>query len=278
MSSAAHTNAERFERILEIMRRLRGPGGCPWDREQTHASLLTSFTEELYEYIEAVEDGNDAAMRDELGDLCLHIVFQAQIAEERGAFSIAQVLDGLAEKLIRRHPHVFGDATAGTAAEVLHNWEQIKKREHTHAARQSLVDGVPRHLPALAKARKVQHNVQKAGFDWNNVHEALAKVDEELGELRAAIAAGRDDHVKEELGDLLFSIVNVARFVQVEPERALHRTVEKFMRRFRKIEERLALRGSSPAASTLAEMDALWNAIKAEEKTSAATSERSAQS
>lgn len=265
MSSAPTSNGERFTRILEIMERLRGPGGCPWDREQTHTSLLTSFTEELYEFIEAAEDGNDAAMRDELGDLILHIVFQAQIAAERGAFTIAEVLDGLADKLIRRHPHVFGTAKAGSASEVLHNWEQLKKQEHTHAARTSLVDGIPRHLPALAKARKVQHKVQKVGFDWNNVDEALAKVDEELHELRAAIKAGHDAHVKEELGDLLFSIVNVARFVNVEPERALHQTVEKFMRRFRKVEAELAARGSAPERSTLAEMDAIWNDIKRRE-------------
>jgi len=272
MSSVPLTDGERFTRILHIMQQLRGPGGCPWDREQTHASLLTSFTEELYEFIEAAEDGNDAAMRDELGDLLLHIVFQAQIAAERGAFTIADVLDGLADKLIRRHPHVFGSAKADSAAEVLHNWEQLKKQEHTHAARTSLVDGIPRHLPALAKACKVQHKVQKAGFDWNNADEALAKVDEELGELRTAIAAGHAAHVKEELGDLLFAIVNVARFVNVEPERALHHTVEKFMRRFRQVEKELAARGSSPEHSTLAEMDALWNEIKRRERTADGTS------
>ncbi|MCX7847520.1 MAG: nucleoside triphosphate pyrophosphohydrolase [bacterium] len=268
MTSAPPTDGERFSRILDIMRQLRSPHGCPWDREQTHASLLPSFTEELYEFIEAVDDQNDSAMRDELGDLLLHIVFQAQIAAERGAFSISDVLECLAAKLIRRHPHVFGSAKFSSPAEVLHNWEQLKKQEHAHSTRSSLVDGIPRHLPALAKARKVQHRVQKVGFDWNNVDEALAKVDEELHELRTAIAAGNAPHITEELGDLLFAIVNVARFLNVEPERALHHTVEKFIRRFRQIEAELAAHGKSPQQSSLAEMDAIWNRIKHHEKSS----------
>lgn len=261
-------DGERFMRILEIMRTLRGPNGCPWDREQTHASLLPSFMEELYEFVESVEDRDDRAMRDELGDLLLHIVFQAQIATERGAFTIADVLDGLAAKLLRRHPHVFGSATASSAREVLQQWEELKKQEESHAKRTSLVDGIPRHLPALAKARKVQHRVQKVGFDWNSVDEALAKVDEELHELRSAIAQNNSSHIEEELGDLLFSIVNVARFVNVEPEHALHRTVEKFMRRFRQLETQLAKNGRTPETSSLAEMDAIWNQIKETEHTS----------
>jgi len=255
------TDGRKFEKLVTIMAQLRGPHGCPWDKEQTHESLVPTFLEELHEFIEAVEDGDFEAMKEELGDLCLHLVFQARLASERKRFAIGDVLDGIAEKLIRRHPHVFGTVKAKHAADVLRNWEHIKRAEKKKG-RTSVVDGVPRRLPALSKAHAVQRKVKRVGFEWRRIKDVMAKVDEELGELRAALASGRQAAITEELGDLLFSIVNLARFVEVEPERALHKTVRKFMDRFREVESRLALRGKTPEQSTLEEMDALWTDIK----------------
>jgi tetrapyrrole methylase family protein/MazG family protein len=254
--------AAAFARLLDIMTTLRGPNGCPWDREQTHTSICTAFIEELHEFIEAVDDNDAAAMQDELGDLCLHIVFQAQIAHERGEFTIEDALNNINAKLIRRHPHVFGAVTVETPDDVVKNWEQIKKTERTHAARASVTDGIPRHLPALSKARKLQSKVGKVGFDWEHVDDVLAKVDEELREVRTALAAGRPEDVREELGDLLFAVVNVARFVDVDPERALQQTVRKFIRRFCAMETEFARRGKRLEDSTLAEMDAAWERAK----------------
>jgi tetrapyrrole methylase family protein/MazG family protein len=257
---------EQFEKLLEIMATLRGPHGCPWDKEQTHASICPSFLEELHEFIEAVEDDDIEAMREELGDLCLHIAFQAQVARERGEFEMAGVLAGINEKLVRRHPHVFGTQQLDTPEAVLRNWEHIKKAEKKHSARTSVVDGIPRNLPALSKAHKLQKKVRKVGFDWQHIEDVLAKVDEELAELRAALAGGATDHVREEIGDLLFSVVNVARFVDVDAERALHQTVRKFMRRFRALEDDFAARGAKLDGATLAELDAVWNQVKARER------------
>lgn len=257
---------EQFEKLLEIMAHLRGPQGCPWDKEQTHASICPAFLEELHEFIEAVEDHDIAAMREELGDLCLHIAFQAQVAVDNHEFGMADALAGINEKLVRRHPHVFGTQQLATPEAVLHNWEQIKKTEKTHQARTSVVDGIPRHLPALSKAHKLQKKVRKVGFDWNNLADVLAKVDEEVAELRAALASGVAEHVREEIGDVLFSIVNVARFVDVDAERALHQTVRKFMRRFRALEEVFGARGAKLESATLAELDAVWNEVKQRER------------
>jgi tetrapyrrole methylase family protein/MazG family protein len=254
---------EKFEELLSIMAALRAPDGCPWDREQSHTSLTTTFIEELYEFIEAVEEQDSEMMKEELGDLCLHIAFQTQIARENGEFTMAEVLDGINKKLIRRHPHVFGDIEVEHAGQVIQNWEQIKKEEKGHA-RSSALDGIPRHLPALSKAHKVQRKARKVGFDWDDIEDVLKKVDEEIGELREAMRAGNRDAIEEELGDILFSIVNVSRFVEVEPEQALHRTVRKFTSRFRKIEERLSEKGISIENASFEEMDALWDAVKEE--------------
>ena len=254
------TTGKKFEKLVDVMAKLRGPKGCPWDKEQTHESLVSTFLEELHEFIEAVEDKDMATMQEELGDLCLHIVFQAQLATEKKRFTVADVLDGIVAKLIRRHPHVFGSAKAGNAAEVLRNWDALKRIEKTD--RTSVVDGIPRHLPALSRAHAVQKKVKRVGFEWRQIRDVMAKVDEELGELRDAIAAGRHAEIEDELGDLLFSVVNLARFVQVEPERALHKTVRKFMDRFRQVEKGLEKRGTTPEKSTLEEMDALWTKIK----------------
>jgi len=221
---------EKFEELINVVAKLRAPDGCVWDREQTHESITHGFVEELYEFIEAVEDKDVKTMKEELGDLCLHVVFQVQIAKEEGEFDMAEVLDGIIKKLIRRHPHVFSDAKVKNSKEVIQNWEEIKKGEKEE--RKSVVDGIPRHLPALSKAHKLQKKVKKVGFDWENIEDVLLKVEEELKELREAIKEKDKEHITEELGDLLFSVVNVSRFVDVQPEQALHGTVKKFMNRF----------------------------------------------
>jgi len=222
-------DGEKFEKLIEVMETLRSPNGCPWDREQSHESITMGFVEELYEFIEAVEDKDIETMKEELGDLSLHIVFQVQIAKENGEFEMAEVLDSIIEKLIRRHPHVFSDVKVKDSDEVVANWDDIKKTEKEKQHRKSVVDGIPRHLPALSKARKVQIKAKKVGFDWDKVEDVILKLEEELGELREAMEEKNQEHISEELGDVLFSVVNLSRFLDVEPERALHNTVKKFM-------------------------------------------------
>jgi len=256
----------QFEQLLRVMAKLRGAHGCPWDREQTHASLLASFREELCEFIDAVEENDTAAMQEELGDLFLHLVFQAQIAREQKTFTVADALEGIVEKLIRRHPHVFGTTKVRHARDVLDNWEQIKKKEKGGHARPSALDGVPRSLSALSAAHTLQKKARRAGFDWRHVDQVLAKVDEELGELRAAMRSRNRRAVAAEMGDLLFSIVNVSRFVDVEPEQALRGTIRKFNQRFRAVEQRVHARGVRMNDLSLEELDALWNKVKRAER------------
>jgi tetrapyrrole methylase family protein/MazG family protein len=259
MSSAG----KKFEELMNIMAALRAPSGCPWDREQTHATLTPTFIEELYEFIDAVEENDSEMMKEELGDLCLHVAFQAQIAQENNEFTLSEALDGINQKLVRRHPHVFGEVKVENAGQVVENWEQIKKEEKGDT-RTSALDGIPRHLPALSKAHKVQRKARKVGFDWDDIEDVLKKVDEEMGELREALRSEDQDAIEDEMGDVLFSVVNVSRFVDVEPEQALHRTVRKFTNRFRKIEERLKEKGISIEDASFEEMDALWDAVKKE--------------
>ena len=258
-------NGEKFEKLMEVMKTLRGPGGCPWDVEQTHESITMGFVEELYEFIEAVEDKDIETMKEELGDLCLHIVFQVQIAKENGEFTMAEVLDSIIEKLIRRHPHVFSDVKVKNSNEVVANWDDIKKQEKQKQHRKSVVDGIPRHLPALSKARKVQIKAKKVGFDWDKVEDVILKIKEEFNELYEAIEEKNQDHINEELGDVLFSVVNLSRFLDVEPERALHNTVRKFMSRFRAIENALEEKGTTIQEASFEEMDSLWDQVKDEE-------------
>jgi len=253
-------NGEKFEELMEIVARLRAPDGCVWDREQTHESITQGFIEELYEFIEAVEDNDLETMKEELGDLCLHVVFQIQIAKENGEFKMVEVLDGIIKKLIRRHPHVFGDAKVKNSKDVIRNWEDIKKEEKDK--RKSVVDGIPRHLPALSKAHKLQKKVKKVGFDWEDIEDVILKVEEELQELRDAIKENDQEHVAEELGDLLFSVVNLSRFVDVEPEQALHKTVKKFMNRFRAIESALESKNKTVQEASFQELDELWDEVK----------------
>ena len=261
MSESAN---DHFGELVQIMARLRGENGCPWDREQTHASIKPYLLEETYEVLESIDENDPVKLEEELGDLALQVVFHAQMADEAGLFTIADVLRGINEKLRRRHPHIFGDVKADTAQEVLFNWEQIKKLEREKAqGRASLLDGVPRELPALLRAHRLQEKASRVGFDWNEARQVFQKVEEELAELRAAMESEQPDRMEAELGDLLFSLVNLGRFIAVNPEDALRKTIARFIARFQYIEEELARRGTAPGQVTLEEMDALWAEAKA---------------
>ena len=261
-------NDSTFSELVAIMARLRGPGGCPWDREQTHATLKPYLLEETYEALEAIDAEDDAELCKELGDVLLQVVFHAQIAAEEGRFDIEAVGQAIVDKLIRRHPHVFDDANADGADEVLRRWEQIKKQERREQgeAAPSLLDGIPKHLPALMRAQRIQARVARQGFDWDDINGALDKVEEEFTEVRKAWETGGDAAVEEEFGDLLFSLVNASRFLNVDPEQALRSAVAKFERRFRALEETVHARGEEVAAFSLAALDEIWDEVKAREK------------
>ncbi len=253
--------SERLLALLAILDRLRAPDGCPWDREQTSQSLIPYLLEETYEVIESIEAQNNQELKEELGDLLLHILMQCKIAEEAGLFSLADSMEAITAKLINRHPHVFGTDQAEGAFHAKQNWESAKIREKE---RDSLLDGVPRNLPALTRARRIQEKAAYVGFDWDQVEPVWAKVHEELEELTRAHQAGDRAAVEEELGDVLFSLVNLGRFLGLSSEEALRRTIAKFEYRFRKIEEELKRRGKSPGESTLEEMDEIWNRYRDE--------------
>jgi MazG family protein len=264
--------------LLELMVTLRTPvTGCPWDAEQTFRSIAPYTIEEAYEVAHAIDQGDMTELRDELGDLLFQVVFHAQMAAEAGAFDFYDVVDAVTRKMIRRHPHVFGDAVAREAGDVPGQWERIKAEEKAAKARHSggpaasgLLDDVPVTLPGLVRAVKLQNRAAKVGFDWENVGDVFAKVREEFDELAAEIESGADPAlIEEELGDILFVMANVARWVRVDPESALRGANAKFIRRFRRIEAWLAETGRRPEDSTLDEMDALWNRAKAEDKKAA---------
>jgi tetrapyrrole methylase family protein/MazG family protein/ATP diphosphatase len=265
-------------RLVEIMARLRSPdGGCPWDLEQTFATIAPYTIEEAYEVADAIERGDLGDLEDELGDLLLQVVFHARMAEEAGAFDFADVARAINDKMVRRHPHVFGDVTHRDVAEQVRAWETIKAEERTAkaAARPaSLLDDVPSALPALTRAVKLSQRAARVGFVWPSAQEVLAKLHEEVGELEAEIAAGELDKARDELGDVLFVCANLARELDVDPEAALRTSNAKFVRRFKYIEAQLAAKGSSPEASDLAEMDALWDAAKVAERATAPDTRR----
>jgi MazG family protein len=256
--------------LVEIMARLRAPdGGCPWDREQTFASIAPYTVEEAYEVADAIERDNLADLKEELGDLLLQVVFHARMAEEQGAFDFAAVAEAINGKMVRRHPHVFGEVRHRSSAEQTEAWETIKAQERADKApgqAASLLDDVPVGLPALTRAVKLSKRAARVGFVWPSAIEVLAKLHEEVAELEAEVAAGDVDKARDELGDVLFVCANLARELDVDPEAALRGTNAKFVRRFNYIEAELAARGSSPASSDLAEMDALWNDAKAAER------------
>jgi MazG family protein len=248
--------AGEFREFVKVIRRLRRD--CPWDRKQTHRSLRASLLEETYEVIDSLDRGRVLDLRGELGDILLHVVLHATIAEQNGEFTLAEILREISRKLIRRHPHVFGRLRVTGAEEVRRNWEQLKLAE----GRRSYVDGVPLHLPALQRATRLQQRAAKVGFDWEHPDQVWRKVREELEELRRTLRRASPARREEEFGDLLFALVNYARFVGVNPETALRKTTTKFTRRFQFIERELRRRGRDPRDSTLAEMDVLWNRAK----------------
>lgn len=251
----------RFERLIKVMARLRSPDGCPWDLKQDHQSLKPYLIEEAYEVIEAIDSGDDQKLKEELGDLLLQIVFHARLAEEKGRFDIWGVAEGICEKLIARHPHVFEKRRKITPEEVLQNWEHIKiansgKEEY------SVLEGVPKSLPALLKAYRVQEKVARFDFDWERAEEVFEKIKEEIGELERSFQVGESAKVKDELGDVLFSLVNLCRHLGLSPEEALNSTTEKFKKRFEYIENRLREKGKTLSDSNLEEMDRLWEEAK----------------
>ncbi len=259
------STGELFEELVAVMARLRGEGGCPWDREQTHASLKRYALEETYELLEAIDENDDSAIQDELGDVLLQVLFHAQMAGEEQRFAIGEVMSGLRDKLVRRHPHVFGDERAADSGAVLRNWEKVKALEKSSDAAQghSLFTSVPRAMPALARAQRVGDKAAGVGFDWPDVEPVWRKVEEELEELREAAGTGEAQHrVEAELGDLLFSVVNLSRFLNVQAEEALAGTIERFHGRFAHIERELAARGKTVSEASFEEMDALWEQAK----------------
>jgi len=259
-----HRAGELFRRLIEIMARLRSSDGCPWDRRQTFDSLKPYLLEEAYEALDAVDRRDWPSLAEELGDLMLEVAFFSQIAAEHDLFNVEDALRAITEKLIRRHPHVFGDAVADTPEQVKQRWDRIKADERRDRVPQggSLLDSVPRVLPALVEASQISSRVAAVGFDWHNADEVLEKLNEELVELASARRAASRELLEEEIGDLLFTLVNLARFLGVDPEQALRRTNAKFRRRFAWLEERLREQGRSPAEATLEEMEALWQRAK----------------
>ena len=246
--------------LEEIVRILRAPGGCPWDAEQTHQSIRRNFLEEAYEAVEAIDEGSPEHLEEELGDVLLQVVMHARMEQEAGRFDLDGVADGICKKLIYRHPHVFGDVAVSGTGEVLSNWEALKRKEKGQATNTDALEAVARALPALWRAEKVQKKAAKAGFDWPDVSGALDKLSEELEELKTAAAEGTN--VAEELGDLLFSAVNAARFLKVDPEDALNGATDKFIGRFRKVEAQAAAQGKAMEDMGLEELDALWERAK----------------
>lgn len=259
-SSETTPHQPPIRHLLDIMARLRAPDGCPWDREQTHVSIKPQLIEECYEVLEAIDAESPAMLKEELGDLLLHVVFHAQLGREAGHFDFDDLTAGVNEKLIRRHPHVFGDEMKLEDADaVVETWEEIKKREKPE--RTSPLDGVPRNLPALMRAAKVSKKAAKTGFDWPDKQGPIDKVREEAAELAAET---EPDRVEDEFGDMLFAMVNLARHLNVDPEQALTRATNKFQHRFEAMRARLEANGKSLNDYTLAEMDAVWDAVKAE--------------
>jgi tetrapyrrole methylase family protein / MazG family protein len=254
--------AERFELapVIDVMHTLRAPGGCPWDVLQTHKSLRRNIIEEVYEVLEAIELEDEKLLCEELGDLLLQIVFHARMAEEAGSFSMQDVIDGITDKLIRRHPHIFGDVQAADAGAVVLNWEKIKQKEKPE--RQSVLDGVPAGLPALMSAEKLQKKASRVGFDWPEPAPVWEKIDEEIGELQEAVETGDAAHIAEELGDVLFSVVNLSRFLQTDAELSLMQANRKFSKRFAYVESCVKKSGRTWQSFTLEELDALWDDAK----------------
>src|SRR4051794_2980301 len=253
--------ATEFARLCQIVAQLRAPGGCPWDREQTHASILPQLIEEAYELVGAVQANDTANLREELGDLLLHIVMHAEMAREAGTFDIPDVVGEVSEKLIRRHPHVFAQSDARDTGAVLKQWEAIKREEkkdtHGHC-----LDSLPVALPALMRAQKAQKKAARVNFDWEHLKDVIGKVDEELAETKEAIESGDEPAIEDEIGDLLFAVVNLARKSNLDAESTLQKATDKFVQRFNRVEAELKASGKMLGEADLAELDAIWNRVK----------------
>jgi tetrapyrrole methylase family protein / MazG family protein len=261
-----------FDRLFRIIQRLRAPGGCAWDQEQTPATLRAGLVSEAWECVSAIDAHDDCNMEEELGDLYLNVTMIAYMKEQEGAFSVQSTLARICEKLIRRHPHVFSDSDARSVEQILSQWDAIKAREKADAGQvhASALDRVPRSLPPLERSAELQRKASKVGFDWPGPDPVWEKIGEEMGELRESLAAGGRDRIEEEMGDLLFSVVNLSRLLHVDPSVALNGTNGRFERRFRAVEGLLAEEGVKPADAGLARMDALWNRVKAQESSGGA--------
>jgi len=253
---------DAFSGLLEIMRTLRGDNGCPWDREQTLESLKPYVIEETYEVLEAIDKGDSTSLKEELGDLLLQVVFLTRLAEESGEFTMDDVIGGISEKLVRRHPHVFGDEKKDTADEVLKSWASIKIDENRE---RSILEGVPLHMPALLRAHRVTEKAARVGFDWSSIDQVYSKLEEELKEFEDALAMKDREKMEDELGDVIFSLVNIARFLELNPEEALKKTVRKFVGRFMYIEESLKNLGIDIRDAGIDDMERLWLEAKASE-------------
>lgn len=254
--------SKELSKLINIVKTLRGPNGCKWDKAQTHQSLTPYLLEEAYEVIESIDEDNLQKLKEELGDLLLHIVFQAELGEEKGNFTLTDSIKIISEKLVRRHPHVFSDIKVNSIKEINKNWEEIKLKE----GRTSLMEGLPKTLPALLQAQRVQLRASEVGFDWKKIDGVWDKVLEELKELKEAIETKNHEKIRNELGDLLFSLVNLSRFLDVNTEEALRSTVKKFVNRFKSIEEELSSNSIEIQNASLSKMDQLWNKIKTKEK------------
>ena len=252
-----------FQELLTVMEKLRGEKGCPWDKEQTRESLKPYIIEEAYELLEAIEENDPEKIKEELGDLLFQIVFQSQIARENKEFDMSDVIDKIGKKMVSRHPHVFGNATCATSAEVVAQWEVQKKREGK--LRESILEGVPETLPSLLRAHRLQKRAAGVGFDWGKADDVLKKLDEELKEFKEALGTKNKDMIEDELGDIFFMLVNISRFIGVNPEDAHRKTISKFIHRFRYIEMKAAEQGRKLSDMTLDEMDKLWDEAKGRE-------------
>lgn len=251
-----------FEELVDVIAMLRSENGCPWDREQTHESLKPTLIEETYETLEAIDAGDPKKLKEELGDLLLNIMLQAQIAAEHETFDIYGVIETLTEKMIRRHPHVFGDVNVEDSDEVLKNWEAIKRQETGYEDRKSVLDGIPNALPMLLRAQKIQNRAARVGFDWDELKDVVAKVEEELEEVKVSINADEPEATAMELGDLLFAIVNLCRFMELQAEETLRQANRKFTKRFKWMEAELERRGTNFEAQDLESLDTIWEEAK----------------
>lgn len=262
--------AKGFQKLVEVMERLRGKKGCPWDKEQTRDSLKPFLLEEAHEVLEAIEEGDTEILKEELGDLLFQVIFHAQIAKERGEFNIEEVLTELTNKMVRRHPHVFsakgGKVKAATTQEVLSRWEELKHQEHRNRKRKSVLDGVPKGLPALMRAHQLQARAARLGFDWPDIKPVWDKVHEEVKELESSLREEDAEAIEAEVGDLFFVLVNLSRFMKVNPEDALRKANHRFMERFHYMEKKAKRSGRALSAMTLSEMDRLWKEAKAHSK------------